>query len=58
MGPLLVLVCPCCRDNAIVMCKIVSFLCGLDNFLPKNVIVFFFEIKFQNDAHLKKKCFF
>ena len=28
MGPLLVLVCPCIRENEIVTCKIVSFLCS------------------------------
>ena len=43
MGPLLVLVSPCFRDNVVVTCKIGSFLCGLDNLLQKNVIVFFFE---------------
>ena len=42
MGPLLVLVCPCFRENVIVTCKIVSFLCSLDNFHMKNVIIFFF----------------
>ena len=55
MGPLLVLVSPCFRENAIVTCKIVSFLCSLDNFLLKNVIVSFLEIQFQNGDHLKKK---
>ena len=56
MGLLLVLVSPCFRENVIVTCKIVSFLCSLDNFLPKNVFFFFFlEIKFQNGDHLKKK---
>ena len=35
MSPLLVLVLG-------VTCKIVSFLCSLDNFLLKNVLVFFF----------------
>ena len=42
MGPLLVLVCPCFRQNIIVICKMVCFLCSLDNFVLKNVIVFFF----------------
>ena len=42
MGPLLGLVCPCFRENAIVTCKFVSVLCSLDNFHLKNVIVFFF----------------
>ena len=60
MGPLrvLILASPCFRDNVNDTCKIVSFLCNLDNFLLKNVIVFFFLIiKFQNDAHLKKGYF-
>ena len=60
MGPLLVLVSPCFRENVVVTCKIGSFLCNLDNLLQQNVIVFFFfflKIKFQNDAHLKKGLF-
>ena len=40
--PLLVLVSPCFRENVIVTCKIVSFLCSLAYFFLKNVIVFFF----------------
>ena len=42
MGPLLVLVSTCFRENVVVTCKIWSFLCSLDNLLQKNVIVFFF----------------
>ena len=42
MGPWLVLVSPCFRENVVVTCKIGSFLCSLDNLLQKNVIVFFF----------------
>ena len=42
MGPLLVLVFPCFRENVNVTCKIGSFLCSLDNLFQKNVIVFFF----------------
>ena len=57
MGPWLVLVSPCFRENEVVTCKIGSFLCSLDNLLQKNVIVFFLEIKFQNGAHLKKGLF-
>ena len=41
MGPLLVLVSPCFRENVIVTCTALSFLCSLDDFLLKNVIVFF-----------------
>ena len=58
MGPLLVLVSPCFRENVVVTCKIGSFLCSLDNLLQKNVIVSFLEIKFQNGAHLKKRTIF
>ena len=36
--------------------KLCLFLCSLDNILLKNVI-FFFEIKFQNGAQLKKWLF-
>ena len=54
MGTLFVLVSRCFRENVVVTNKIVSFLCSLDNILLKNVIVFFFEIKFQYGAHLKK----
>ena len=33
------------------------FLCSLDNFPLKHVIVSFLEIKFKNGAHLKKGYF-
>ena len=42
MGPWLVLVSPCFRENVVATCKIGSFLCILDNLLQKNVIVLFF----------------
>ena len=42
MGPCLVLVSPCFRENVVATCKIGSFLCSLDNVLQKNVIVLFF----------------
>ena len=67
MGPWLVLVSLCFRENVVATCKIESFLCSLDNLLQKNVIVvvvvvvvvFFFwnQIK-SNGAHLKKKGYF
>ena len=57
MGPWLVLVFPCFRENVVATCKIGSFFCSLDNLLQKNVIVLFFGIKFQNGAHLKKRLF-
>ena len=47
MGPWLVLVSPCFRENVVATCKIVFFffffffLCGFKNSLQKNVIVFF-----------------
>ena len=43
MGPLLVLVSPCFRENIVVTSKMWYFLCSLDNLLQKNVIVFCFE---------------
>ena len=42
MGPWLVLVSPCFRENVVATCKIGSFLCSLDNLFQKNVIVLFF----------------
>ena len=57
MGPWLVLVSPCFRENIVATCKIGSFLCSLDNLLQKNEIALFLEIKFQNGAHLKKGLF-
>ena len=59
MGPLLILFSHCLRENVIVTCRIVSFLCrpSVGNFLLTNVIVFIFEIKFQNGVHLKKGLF-
>ena len=42
MGPWLILVSPCFRENVVATFKIGSFLCSLDNLLQKNVIVFFF----------------
>ena len=57
MGPLLVLVSPCFRENVVVTCKIGSFLCSLDNLLQKSVLFSFLKIKTQNGAHLKKGLF-
>ena len=42
MGPWLVLVSPCFRENVVATCKIGSFLWSLDNLLQKTVIVLFF----------------
>ena len=55
MGPRLVLVSPCFRENAVATCKIGSFLCSLDNLLQKNVIVYFFKINFKMALTWKKK---
>ena len=60
MGLLLVLVCPCFREHVIVTCKIVSFLCNLDNFLLKNVIIiifFFWKSNFKMALIWKRGCF-
>ena len=54
MGPWLVLVSPCSRENVVATCKIGSFLCSLDNLLQKKRNCSLLEIKFQNGAHLKK----
>ena len=57
MGPWLVLVSPCFRENVVATCKIGSFLCNLDNLLQKNVIVLNFGNQTSNGAHLKKGLF-
>ena len=57
MGPLLVLVSPCFRENVVVTCKIESFLCSLDSFLQKNIIVFFFGNQILK-WHKKKRAIF
>ena len=36
MGPWLVPVSPCFRENVVATCKIGSFVCSLDNLLEKN----------------------
>ena len=58
MGPLLVLICPYFRENAIVTCKIVSFPCSLDNFLLKNLIISFFGNQISKWRSLKKQWLF
>ena len=58
MGPLLVLVCPCFRDNVIVTCKIVSFLCSLDNYLSQNVFVFLFGNQISKWRSFEKRAIF
>ena len=59
MGPLLVLVSPCFREN-VYSCHMQNcvFLFSLDNLLQKKMLLFsFLEIKFQNGAHLEKGLF-
>ena len=58
IGPLLVLVSPCFRENVVVTCKIGSFLCSLDNLLQKNVIVFFFENQISKWRSFDKRAIF
>ena len=58
MGPLLVLVSRCFRDNVVVTCKIGSFLCSLDNLLQKNVIVFFFKNQISKWRSFEKRAIY
>ena len=55
MGPWLVLVSPCFRENVVAACKIGSFLCSLDNLLQKNVIVLFFGNQISKWCSFEKK---
>ena len=55
MGPWLVLVSPCFRENVVATCKIGSFLCSLDILLQKNVIVLFFEDQISKWRSFEKK---
>ena len=57
MGPWLVLVSPCFRENVVAICKIGSFLCSLDNLLQKNVILFFGNQISKWRSFEKKKAF-
>ena len=58
MGPWLVLVSLCFRENVVGTCKIGSFLCSLDNLLQKNVIVLFFWKSNFKMAFIWKKGYF
>ena len=55
MGPVLVLVSPCFRENVVVTCTIGSFLCSLDDLLQKNVFVFFFENQISKWRSFEKR---
>ena len=58
MGPWLVLVSPCFRENGVATCKITSFLCSLDNLLQKNVIVLFFGNQISKWCSFEKRATF
>ena len=58
MGPWLVLVSPCFRENVVATCKIGSFLCSLDNLLQKNVIVLFFGNQISTWRSFEKRAVF
>ena len=58
MGPWLVLVSPCFRENVVATCKIGSFLCSLDNLLQKNVFVLFFGNQISKWRSFEKRVIF
>ena len=58
MGPWLVLVSPCFRENVVVTCKSGSFLCSLDDLLQKNVIVLFFGNQISKWRSFEKRAIF
>ena len=58
MGPWLVLVSPCFRENVVATCKIGSCLCSLDNLLQKNVMVLFFGNQISKWPSFEEKGYF
>ena len=58
MGPWLVLVSSCFRENGVATCKIGSFLCSLDNLLQKNVTVLFLRNQISKWRSFEKKGLF
>ena len=58
MGPWLVLVSPCLRENVVATCKIGFFLCSLDKLLQKNVIVLFFGDHISKWRSFEKRAIF
>ena len=58
MGPWLVLVFPCFRENVVATCKIGSFLCSLDNLLQINVILLFFGNQISKWRSFEKRAIF
>ena len=55
MGPWLVHISFCFRENVVATWKIGSFLCSLDNLLQKNVIVLFFRNQISKWRSFEKK---
>ena len=58
MGPWLVPVSPCFRENVVATCKIGSFLCSLDNLLQKCVVVFYFGNQISKWRSFEKRAIF
>ena len=58
LGPWLVLVSPCFRENIVATCKIGCFLCSWDNLLQKNVIVLFFGNQISKWRSFEKRSIF
>ena len=58
MGPWLVHVSFCFRENVVATCKIGSFLCSLDDLLQKNVIVLFFGNQISKWRSFEKRAIF
>ena len=58
MGPLLVLVSPCFKENVVDTCKIEPFLCSLDSLLQKNEINFFFGYQISKWRSFENKGYY
>ena len=58
MGPWLVFVSACFKENVVATCKIGSFLYSLDNLLQKNVIVFVFRNQISKWRSFEKMAIF
>ena len=58
MGPGLVLVSPCFRENVVATCKIGSFLYSLDSLLQKNIIVLFLGNQISKWCSFGKRAIF
>ena len=58
MGPWLVLVSPCLRENVVPHAQLGLFLCIFDNLLQKNVIVLFFGNQISKWRSFEKRAIF